>query len=93
MTYIRKLCVLSLYLFKGLIEDDVYELLAKMIQLRSLLLQLYQTKESIAQVSNIDFFLGVRVCIRVTVILCNNMHMTNIVAEKGTCMDQTGDDC
>ena len=54
MTYIRKLCVLSLYLFKGFIEDDVYDLLQNMIMLRGLLLKSFQTSESITHVSFIS---------------------------------------
>ena len=50
MTYIRKLCILGVYLFKGLIHDDIYKLLIRMIKLRGMLLQASQTDESVAKV-------------------------------------------
>ena len=50
MSYVRKLCILGIYLFKSLIPEDIEKLMRRMIKLRGMLLLATQTDETIAQV-------------------------------------------
>ena len=50
MTYIRKLCLLGVYLFKDIVNSDLHTLMVKLLHLRGKLLQPFQTDESIAKV-------------------------------------------
>ena len=51
MTYMRKLCVLGLYLFQGFIEAPIRSLLVNLLHLRGMILDPYQNGETIQKVS------------------------------------------